>query len=437
MLLTNFISIYLLSVTVAVVFCTVQIRAMNGSRYTLPALLLCFAVCFYILGYVMELSGNSYEELIFWNRLEYIGIPFVSALWLTTGLMYTGCFERRRKLLFVAIFLIPIITLVLRLTNDYHYLYFSSVSYTQALDGLMLVKKPGVWMTVQAIHSGLMILASLALFIYDSVKRAGEQIGSLLLISVSSASAIAGLFLSQKRPMGLPLDYMALCLPLTCMLVIVAILRYDLIETKAIARSRVFDASRDAILLMNRQNRVVDFNRSAEELFSALGISMDNRMLLTHSPEAAAFLAAMKKTEPSVVKLRVHQEDRYFNISSEQIGRRGMPGGWIKNARDVTELYQLNEELKRQAMTDELSALSNRRAFLRLGQERLAQAEGCPGSVYLLMLDLDHFKDVNDCYGHPTGDLVIKQFAGLLKAHFTSPCLIARLGGEEFAIMLA
>ena len=52
------------------------------------------------------------------------------------------------------------------------------------------------------------------------------------------------------------------------------------------------------------------------------------------------------------------------------------------------------------------------------------------------MLDLDHFKDVNDRYGHPTGDLVIHEFAQLLKEHFGPESLIARLGGEEFAVMV-
>jgi len=87
------------------------------------------------------------------------------------------------------------------------------------------------------------------------------------------------------------------------------------------------------------------------------------------------------------------------------------------------------------ALTDELSVLSNRRAFIEIGRKWVSKSEESGNSLYLLMMDLDHFKDVNDQYGHLAGDLVIRDFAQILKTHFDSECLIARLGGEEFAAL--
>ncbi|MGE4354091.1 MAG: diguanylate cyclase [Oscillospiraceae bacterium] len=437
MLLINLISLYLLSVTVAVISCAVYIRTLNGSNYTKTALLLCVAVCFYILGYTMELNSSTSSQILFWNRIEYIGIPFVSALWLTTGLMYTGNFTYHKKLLLAVIYVIPIVTLILRLTNNYHHLYFASANYVKEFGGLLFVKQIGPWMYVQMVHSTLMILISMGLFISDSVKNTKKLTGKILLIVVASAFAVAGLFFTQLKPFGYHIDYMALCLPITCVLVILAISRYDLLETKFIARSKVFEASGDGILLINRQSRVLDYNKSAERLFEQVGIHLDNSNLSALFGTIPNLLEGLEKMEPAVVKLRINNEKRYYDISTENIDDHNMLRGWIKTIRDVTAIYRLNKELKKQAMTDELSVLSNRRAFINTGREWISKSEESDSSLYLLMMDLDHFKDVNDQYGHPTGDLVIRDFAQILKHHFDSDCLIARLGGEEFAVLLA
>ncbi|WP_246386645.1 GGDEF domain-containing protein [Gluconacetobacter sacchari] len=92
-------------------------------------------------------------------------------------------------------------------------------------------------------------------------------------------------------------------------------------------------------------------------------------------------------------------------------------------------------QLKYQAETDELTGLLNRRAFLMLGEPRLAGAG--PGErVFFILLDIDHFKAINDRHGHTSGDRVLVAVANALRAH-VRPCdLVARIGGEEFAILI-
>ncbi len=436
MLLTNLISVYLLSVTIAVVFSAVYIRTLSGAKYTRTAMLLCFAVCVYILGYTMELNSSIPSQLLIWNRIEYIGIPFVSALWLTTALIYTGHFMFHRKVLLAAIFVIPFITMILRFTNEYHGLYFASSTFLESGGRLAYVKQSGPWLYVQLVHSAAMIFTAMGLLISDCFKRAERQNGKILVICAASVFAVAGLILSQIKPFGVQIDYMALCLPVTCVLVIVAISRYDLLEAKAVARAKAFAISSDSILLINSQNRVLDYNRSAQQLFSSMNIRLGNGSLLNLFGKEPGFLEGLGKAEPTVVRLKINGEDRYYGITTETIDIPDKASGWIKTIRDVSQIYQLNEELKKQAMTDELSALSNRRAFIKIGSEWIAETEDSGVPLHLVMMDLDRFKDVNDQFGHPTGDSVIREFAQMLKNHFPPKSLVARLGGEEFAVML-
>ena len=94
------------------------------------------------------------------------------------------------------------------------------------------------------------------------------------------------------------------------------------------------------------------------------------------------------------------------------------------------------EELVRLATTDHLTGLWNRRQFMQLGQQEFERVKRYGGTVAVLVFDIDHFKLVNDNYGHKTGDEVLRGTAGIVLARLRSMDFAGRLGGEEFAIVL-
>lgn len=100
-------------------------------------------------------------------------------------------------------------------------------------------------------------------------------------------------------------------------------------------------------------------------------------------------------------------------------------------------LRRYSHSLRQLAMTDELTQLSNRRQWLGQVHRQLAMRQPPDSPVALLLLDLDHFKQVNDTFGHPTGDNVLAAFGIMLKRLARRGDLAARLGGEEFGLLLA
>lgn len=96
----------------------------------------------------------------------------------------------------------------------------------------------------------------------------------------------------------------------------------------------------------------------------------------------------------------------------------------------------LMERLKVLVDTDPLTDIANRRAFMRRLSEEVGRAKRTGKKLGLLLLDADRFKDINDTYGHPAGDAVLVGLAQLLKARARSYDLVARLGGEELAVLL-
>lgn len=103
---------------------------------------------------------------------------------------------------------------------------------------------------------------------------------------------------------------------------------------------------------------------------------------------------------------------------------------------DVTEQKHAEGELRRLATTDVLTGLSNRRHFLERAAQELGRVRRYDTPSAFIMLDIDHFKRINDTWGHATGDDVLRRMALVLGAAVRETDLVGRLGGEEFGVLL-
>lgn len=99
------------------------------------------------------------------------------------------------------------------------------------------------------------------------------------------------------------------------------------------------------------------------------------------------------------------------------------------------ELEAKQTELTRLANTDPMTGLWNRRRFLALGEEAIENAN-VDNTLWVLMMDIDHFKRINDTYGHAAGDVAIRDFANLIQQAVGEQGFVGRMGGEEFAAIL-
>ena len=113
----------------------------------------------------------------------------------------------------------------------------------------------------------------------------------------------------------------------------------------------------------------------------------------------------------------------------------------LRQARDETEganraLQAANAELGRRATTDALTGVWNRRHIEQVAGTEIAGARRYGQPLSLLTLDIDHFKSVNDRYGHPAGDLVLVELVRRVRPHLRAPDVLARWGGDEFVVMM-
>lgn len=201
------------------------------------------------------------------------------------------------------------------------------------------------------------------------------------------------------------------------------------------------------VFVKDSNKRYLYANQLTEELFKD---SFDSIIGLTDDELFDTYYASdIKRNDDNVLKFGAHTEETeistikatgdtrvylsvkkpIYNINNEIVGLYGV-------STDITEQHSLQQKLKTQATTDYLTGLYNRRFFFNLTEKSFSESTRHKRPLSMIMIDIDLFKKINDQYGHPTGDIVIQFVAIKASSLLRKEDVIARVGGEEFAILL-
>lgn len=221
----------------------------------------------------------------------------------------------------------------------------------------------------------------------------------------------------------------------------------ELGEREAVLQ-QITGAAQDAIVMIDHQDRVTFWNAAAEKLFGytredILGQLLHPLLMPANLKErqAAAFShfvatgkgALCDKTTELSAR---HRDGREFSIDLS-LSAVQIQGQWcgIGIARDITLRKEAEAALQLLADTDTLTRLPNRRKFDAALSAEVSRAQRHATPLTFIMLDIDHFKAVNDTWGHPAGDAVLVELSRLVSTHIRPHDIFARWGGEEFAIL--
>jgi len=214
--------------------------------------------------------------------------------------------------------------------------------------------------------------------------------------------------------------------------------------------SAYLEESPDGIVVVDANNKIKTWNHRFLEIWNIPEAVMNARDGDTalHTVEEqledpGSFVQRVKELYTSLGEeergVRINMKDgRVLERNSRGLhGPEGDYWGRIWFYRDVTEQQRMTEELQRMSQTDPLTGVANRRALIQALEKEYSRVRRHGHHLSVLMLDLDHFKQINDRYGHATGDSVLREFVRIVLPEIRDSDFFARMGGEEFAILLS
>ncbi|MFD2679441.1 putative bifunctional diguanylate cyclase/phosphodiesterase [Bacillus seohaeanensis] len=221
----------------------------------------------------------------------------------------------------------------------------------------------------------------------------------------------------------------------------------ELRESKEQFRS-VIGSANDAIILADSNAKILSWNNGAKSIFGHyekevlgknLHIIIPEQYREAHDRGIKRFLTTnTSKVIGSTVELLGLKKDGTeipieLSLSTWTVNGEIFFSGII---RDITERKQSEEKINHQAYHDELTNLPNRRRFNQIMEKEVTQAKTNGEKLVVMLLDLDRFKTINDTLGHSIGDLLLKKIAERLHNCIEKKDLVARMGGDEFTLLM-
>lgn len=208
----------------------------------------------------------------------------------------------------------------------------------------------------------------------------------------------------------------------------------------------LFEHSDLGVSLVDEWGRPVESNPAFADM-TGFDAPVDSNLSLTDAvhPEDRKAVGKLLGEMDRGVRDRIQLEVRLVNNGNDIRWVRlslsawtndaGVPRFHVATMTDVTDLIQVQKELRALSMVDELTGLFNRRGFMTLGQKRLNHANRSGRGLLVLFADVDGMKWINDNLGHHTGDRALKEFSQVLNRTVRRSDVAARIGGDEFAVI--
>jgi len=397
-------------------------------------------------GYCFEILATGLEGKILFANVQFLGVATVSVCWWEMVRRYLDL-RKIPRIVPPMLWLIAAATIVLAFVNPGHIFRGAPFIVSDATPFPVLHADYGPWyLWVLLPETALLNLGVLLLLARATIKAKRFYRRQFILLFAALAVPLAGtaLYVFDLLPWS-DLNLTVALSGLSGLLMGVGLFRWRLFNIIPLAHDRVVENLADGVIVVDREDRIIDLNRSAQRI---TGLDRDRVFgqaatdALSSYPAIIEVLAA-PDGDPSVGASRrdmviTHSGiPRYFALSSSEVtSRRGEPLGSTVIMHDITERVRLFEQARELANKDDLTGLPNRRHFFEMTTKEFDRARRYHQPVCLLLFDIDHFKQVNDTFGHRAGDKLLRDLAKIWRRELRVSDLIGRVGGEEFAVLL-
>lgn len=401
---------------------------------TMSVFMLIWAVCTF-----METVSSGMEQKIMWRNITQIGAFGTPAAALMFSIAYSGILKKYSKILSAVIYLIQTMAVLFIFTDQWHHLARTGIYIVKGNGYDTLIVNTTVWTRIFISFNFLYMLVALILVtaqFFTTARSTKKQVLCILAgMLVSTGYSLIKIATNERFGIMVPISGV---FALADFGMLYGILRYDMFLLTPIARNEVFHVVNDGIIIASPNGKIIDANRAAIKMFS-LEENKHNSSLMENLGQEIAGLfpewfETLKHCGANQFNLYMDKGSlrKYYQCDIYSLNSREQRGiGSISVIKDITEQKINTDLLKSRAEIDGLTGAYNRRTFIEKVEKTIKDTQE---KVWMLFIDIDYFKNINDQYGHVFGDHVLEQICGIIRLQLKEEELMGRMGGEEFAV---
>jgi diguanylate cyclase (GGDEF)-like protein len=401
--------------------------------------LLAYSISLFILSSYHDVIVNTSPKWLYWALFLpltlgcYVGLTSAVTHWFHIAASYSGNYHLSRGWRLTVSYLPSAIVSICLLTGPLHGMTFEN----SFLHSIYDIVDP-----VTFISDIIFVILALKMYIKTSLdmKERLYKRQSILMTIAGLIPVLGGIFwflpsfISNTGIIILAILFQRGSIIIANILLAYAILYMNFMDVLPIALREIFQHMTDAVIVLDRQERILQSNPAAIEIIPKL---QPGEKLSRFSPEMGAKVVhhLEKNVETHEFEFKIGEVFYWSRKLTLEI--QGKNEGSILILTDISERKRMEERLAHAALHDRLTGLPNRTLLLNRLQQVIARTHREEGFKYaVLFLDLDRFKLVNDSLGHQAGDQLLTTTAERLRTCLREVDTIARLGGDEFVILL-
>lgn len=310
-------------------------------------------IAIWALSYGLELSSTSREQMLFWIRIEYLGISFFPAFWVLFIMKFTGKDKWLSTRNLVLIFLIPCITLVMVWTNELHNLHYKTVSLDTSGSIPLLRIINGPWYIIHTAYFYAMLgWGVMVLFFKYKKSDPLFKKQKLIILAATFIPWITNIvYMLGYRPLG-HIDSTPFAFSASVLMVSVGLVRFRLLDIIPIAREKVLETMNEGLIVTDSRERIVDFNPAIKRILALEDKNIVGRDLTLIFTEQSELDALIKKRISGQVHINMQM---YGCVKSLEINLTPLfeehtnYSGLIILVRDITKRTLIEDQLRIQS----------------------------------------------------------------------------------------
>lgn len=427
-----FYSATLLIAGVACLIVGVTIYLRRKGQGISALLVMLLALSWWDITYAIFWLGFPGPTLYFWLDITMVGAYIVPTALLVFSLDHAGLRHWLPRRAFPLLWVEPLAAFLLQWTDPWHDLYFGG---KRALNTTQLLHVgPAGWANIY--YSYMLVFAAVVILLVHLFRSVGIYRGQTATILAAVIVPWLASIFSVSTGGSLPnADVTPFIFSVTALAISLSIWGYRLLDIMPIAHSVLIENMNEGVIVLDTRNRIVDINPAALAIVGGSASTSIGRY-------AREVFSRWEVVQPMFNVERqsgtgVSVGGKYLDLQVSPLrNRKGHLVGRLMVWHDITALKNAQDELEKLASLDGLTGALNRRSFMEKAAVEAARAVRMKKPLSILLMDIDHFKDVNDTYGHAAGDRVLVRFAKVFVEGIRKYDIFARMGGEEFALLI-